>query len=631
MREAVGDVYRYALALTVSTARAEQLTAAAALRLARHVDAVGAAPGLHGPAHPGRPARGARRPAPAPPPPPARRERGGADPRRVGQGLPLPCRRSPRCPRRSASPSCCATTTGCCCRTSRPRCGVGYAEAEVILGRARDGLAPTIGAFDDGTGADPYGRLLRGVPGPPDSLADRVWVSVDAALGAGLQPRTGGWLAPDDDPLGWEGFGSGPVEEHHVPPAKEARRVGTTLLVGAGALAALLGVAMLTAPSRGSDDASAVAGTSAASGAGSEVPATSSPPATTVAAVATTVRPGLGRASQAPAVPDLVIDAGHVLPHSPDQQEPAATESSATLPESPRLADVAVSVRNHSGTSAVVVRRVDSSGGSEVWLLSVHGQVRPARVDAPDLLQAWTVDGGGVVVALRVAGDPDARVLVGLRAGGGGTWLRVPDGAQPLGARPDGSVVCLEPSDAGAALTTYQVLALTGLRLSRSMRGASRARPARRAAAQAGARRTARSAARSGGWRCASPRCRPRAARAGRPRDVEPVGVERVGRGQVADGGLDGLGIAGDPLEHPLQDPAVLAVARPEEAAVLVAAEPVDEEDLRQLAGVGLGRRWPASGRSSRPCCSRRRAAWPSGRSAGCRRHRRPQPWSPRP
>ena len=44
VREAVGDVYRYALALTVSTTRAEQLTTSAALRLARHVDAVGAAP-----------------------------------------------------------------------------------------------------------------------------------------------------------------------------------------------------------------------------------------------------------------------------------------------------------------------------------------------------------------------------------------------------------------------------------------------------------------------------------------------------------------------------------------------------------------------------------------------------------
>ena len=55
-----------------------------------------------------------------------------------------------------------------------------------------------------------------------------------------------------DDPLGWEGFNAVPVDEHHVPPVREARRVGTTLVVGAGALAALLAVAALTAP--GDDD-----------------------------------------------------------------------------------------------------------------------------------------------------------------------------------------------------------------------------------------------------------------------------------------------------------------------------------------------------------------------------------------
>ena len=60
--------------------------------------------------------------------------------------------------------------------------GVSYPEAERILQSARTHLEGTIGQFDDGTGADPYGRLVRGVPGPPDSLADRVWVTVDAAL-----------------------------------------------------------------------------------------------------------------------------------------------------------------------------------------------------------------------------------------------------------------------------------------------------------------------------------------------------------------------------------------------------------------------------------------------------------------
>ena len=50
--------------------------------------------------------------------------------------------------------------------------------------------------------------------------------------------------------------------------------------------------------------------------------------------------------------------------------------------------------------------------------------------------------------------------------------------------------------------------------------------------------------------------------------------------------------------------------------AVLVLAEPVHVEDLRQLVGVALARRSPASARSSRPCCSRRTAASPSGRGA---------------
>ena len=58
------------------------------------------------------------------------------------------------------------------------------------------------------------------------------------------------------------------------------------------------------------------------------------------------------------------------------------------------------------------------------------------------------------------------------------------------------------------------------------------------------------------------------------------------GVGHVADRGLDRGGLAVDPLDDPLQHPAVLAEARPQEAAVVVAAEPVDVEDPRQLGGV---------------------------------------------
>ena len=60
------------------------------------------------------------------------------------------------------------------------------------------------------------------------------------------------------------------------------------------------------------------------------------------------------------------------------------------------------------------------------------------------------------------------------------------------------------------------------------------------------------------------------------------------GRGDVADGGLDRGGLAVDALDDPLQHAAVLAEARPQEAAVVVAAEPVDVEDARHLRGVVL-------------------------------------------
>ena len=248
VREAVGDVYRYALALTVSTTRAEQLAAAAALRLARHVDAVGAAP--------------------------VSTTRLNLVVRReVLDGLPRRRRR-----RHStvgaeitagASPLAALTALdaeqrialvlrhydGLLLPDIAAALGVTYPEAEAILRSARERLAPMIGAFDDGTGADPYARLVRGVPGPPDALADRVWLSVEAALVPDYADEDT-WRVPDsregDDPLGWEGFNAVPVDEHHVPPVREARRVGTTLVVGAGALAALLAVAALTAP--GDDD-----------------------------------------------------------------------------------------------------------------------------------------------------------------------------------------------------------------------------------------------------------------------------------------------------------------------------------------------------------------------------------------
>src|SRR5919107_1331870 len=66
---------------------------------------------------------------------------------------------------------------------------------------------------------------------------------------------------------------------------------------------------------------------------------------------------------------------------------------------------------------------------------------------------------------------------------------------------------------------------------------------------------------------------------------VEPVGVERVRRRDVTDRRLVRGGRALDPLDGPLEHAAVLAEPRPDELALVVAAEPVDVENPRQLPG----------------------------------------------
>ena len=57
------------------------------------------------------------------------------------------------------------------------------------------------------------------------------------------------------------------------------------------------------------------------------------------------------------------------------------------------------------------------------------------------------------------------------------------------------------------------------------------------------------------------------------------VGTRPIGR-------LDGVGLTLEAVDDPLEHAAVVAVAGPQEGAVLVAAEPVDAEDARQLGGV---------------------------------------------
>ncbi len=90
-----------------------------------------------------------------------------------------------------------------------------------------------------------------------------------------------------------------------------------------------------------------------------------------------------------------------------------------------------------------------------------------------------------------------------------------------------------------------------------------------------------------------------------------------------ADRGLDGLDLAVAAAEDPLQHARVLAEPGPQELAVLVLAEPVDVEDLRELRRRRCVGRSSASGPCSRRGCSRRTAAARTGRSAAGRRCRR--------
>ena len=67
-----------------------------------------------------------------------------------------------------------------------------------------------------------------------------------------------------------------------------------------------------------------------------------------------------------------------------------------------------------------------------------------------------------------------------------------------------------------------------------------------------------------------------------------PSSRQVLGLGHVADRRLVGLGLAVAAAEDPGQHARVLAEAGPQELAVVVLAEPVDVEDLRQLRAVAL-------------------------------------------
>ena len=72
--------------------------------------------------------------------------------------------------------------------------------------------------------------------------------------------------------------------------------------------------------------------------------------------------------------------------------------------------------------------------------------------------------------------------------------------------------------------------------------------------------------------------------------DVGALGVDLARRRDAADRGLDRLALAVAAPEDPLEDADVLAEAGPDELAVVVLAEPVDDEDLRQLRRVRCSR-----------------------------------------
>ena len=150
----------------------------------------------------------------------------------------------------------------------------------------------------------------------------------------------------------------------------------------------------------------------------------------------------------------------------------------------------------------------------------------------------------------------------------------------------------VEPVDAGGPIYAIGVipsviaLGITPIQAggaATARRGDPSGRRARPAAGSAGCRRTWRTTPRSAGSRPSTPRRRPEGLGQLLRVHVEAVGVEGLRGRHVADRGLDGGGLALDALDGPLEDAAVLAEARPQELAVLVAAEPVDVEDLRQL------------------------------------------------
>ena len=351
--------------------------------------------------------------------------------------------------------------------------GVSYPEAERILQSARTHLEGTIGHFDDGTGADPYGRLVRGVPGPPDSLADRVWVTVDAALVPdyaadgtsewgddhaawrvpdafrGRRPAGLGGLRRRARPGGARARGQGGAPGGHDPRRRRRR-----------ARSSLLAVAALTAP-RSQDDQAGAAGSEADRGRGDPVTTVAPDHRRAGGAASTAPRSRSVAAARRPTADLQIIPTG-VPPHTADEVQ-LLNDPTVSRPDPVRQADVSVRRRYRDGTQ--LARRPAGRPRRHVDRVAGHGAGRGAQrlAGQPEVLQAWSVDGGGVIVSLRIAG---ASRRPGRGRPPGGRRRDVDPPARwraSCSRRVRTAPSCASrPGEQGQELTTYQVMSTAG-------------------------------------------------------------------------------------------------------------------------------------------------------------------------
>jgi DNA-directed RNA polymerase specialized sigma24 family protein len=474
LRDEVDEVYRYALALTASPERAEALTLEVAIDLAHHVDAVAAAP-----VSTRRLLLAVRKKVLRERP---RRRRWHREHRRADDATSVG-----RDPDSSVDVALGDIADAITARRTdlvatlagldldarlalvlRHHDGallsdigelldITMADAGDLVAKAEAAIRPFVHAAGDvtsvavvpsGATGDPIGDLLGGLPTGPPGLVDRVWDVVDETLmpsytldadGRAENPASATyatWLdieVPTGRP--WESPATPPE-----PSGGGAKRVGVVILLGALVVGVVLGIAALTAPKNDTG------------------PPATSPAAPTVPPSSAAAARGAAESPLPEGVPDVVVDLAGVDPHPPDRVV-ARPRGTATVParQATRLRSSEVTTVVRAGVSVVTVHRPDGANGDRGdWLVLVKGQVRsPAPTSPTGSPPAWSVEGGGVVLALEVVGRPDALALVGLRPVGGGTWLRSAAGALARYALADGSVVCALPSAPTSGVVSY--------------------------------------------------------------------------------------------------------------------------------------------------------------------------------